>query len=34
MTVITGGIGLLLSGTWITDWYAWAQNVGIVAPVP
>lgn len=34
MTVITGGIGLLLSGTIITDWFAWAQSIGIVAPIP
>lgn len=34
LTVITGGIGLLLSGTVITDWFMWAQSVGIVAPIP
>lgn len=28
---ITGGIGLLLSGTVILDWFAWAQGIGIVA---
>jgi photosynthetic reaction center M subunit len=33
MTAITGGIGLLLSGTVIFDWYAWGIEVGIVAPV-
>ncbi|MCA9973074.1 MAG: hypothetical protein KC425_22805 [Anaerolineales bacterium] len=34
LTVITGGIGLLLSGTVIMDWFAWAQQIGIVAPIP
>lgn len=34
LTVITGGIGLLLSGTVITDWFAWAESIGIVAPIP
>ncbi|HMQ51096.1 MAG TPA: photosynthetic reaction center subunit M [Anaerolineae bacterium] len=34
LTVITGGIGLLLSGPVITDWYVWGQNIGIVAPLP
>jgi photosynthetic reaction center M subunit len=29
---ITGAIGLLLSGTLINDWYAWAEQVRIVAP--
>jgi photosynthetic reaction center M subunit len=32
MTGITGAIGLLLSGTLITDWFAWAVQIGIVAP--
>jgi len=32
MTAITGGIGLLLSGTAILDWYAWGQEIMIVAP--
>ncbi|GAB4111657.1 MAG: hypothetical protein OHK0050_11180 [Roseiflexaceae bacterium] len=30
---ITGAIGLLLSGTVIHDWYAWAETVHIVAPM-
>jgi photosynthetic reaction center M subunit len=30
---ITGAIGLLLSGTVIKDWYAWAETVKIVAPM-
>jgi photosynthetic reaction center M subunit len=34
LTVITGGIGLLLSGTVINDWFSWAQSIGIVAPLP
>jgi photosynthetic reaction center M subunit len=25
LTCITGGIGILLSGTVVDDWYAWAQ---------
>ncbi len=29
---ISGAIGLLLSGTVITDWYAWATQAHIVAP--
>jgi photosynthetic reaction center M subunit/photosynthetic reaction center L subunit len=32
LTGITGGIGLLLSGTLILDWYMWGVQVGIVAP--
>jgi len=32
LTGITGGIGLLLSGTAIMDWYAWALQSGFVAP--
>ena len=28
---ITGGIGILLSGTLIKDWYAWAETIGIVS---
>ncbi len=31
---ITGGIGLLLSGTVILDWFAWAETAGIVSPLP
>lgn len=34
LTVITGGIGLLISGTVIDDWFSWAQTIGIVAPLP
>jgi len=31
-TGITGGIGLLLSGTAIMDWFQWGVEAGIVAP--
>ena len=34
LTAITGGIGLLLSGTVIMDWFTWADSIGIVAPLP
>jgi photosynthetic reaction center M subunit len=34
LTLITGGIGLFLSGTVIQDWFLWAQSIGIVAPIP
>jgi photosynthetic reaction center M subunit len=33
LCVITGAIGLLLSGTVIHDWYAWAEKAHIVAPL-
>jgi photosynthetic reaction center M subunit/photosynthetic reaction center L subunit len=33
-TVITGGIGVLLTGTVIWDWFIWAQESGFVAPLP
>jgi photosynthetic reaction center M subunit/photosynthetic reaction center L subunit len=37
-TGITGGIGLLLTGTGLpfaqNDWFAWAMEIGIVAPLP
>jgi len=33
LTGITGGIGLLLSGTVVDDWFMWAMEVGIVAPL-
>ncbi|MGF1507643.1 MAG: bifunctional photosynthetic reaction center subunit L/M [Anaerolineae bacterium] len=34
MVAITGGIGVLLSGTLIFDWFDWATQIGIVAPLP
>jgi photosynthetic reaction center M subunit len=33
LTAITGGIGLLLSGTVIFDWYEWAERSRFVAPI-
>jgi photosynthetic reaction center M subunit/photosynthetic reaction center L subunit len=33
LTGITGAIGLLLSGTAIMDWFQWAVQIGIVAPL-
>lgn len=33
-TVITGAIGLLLTGTAVNDWFMWAESIGIVAPIP
>lgn len=32
LCVITGAIGLLLSGTLVKDWFVWAQSIQIVAP--
>jgi photosynthetic reaction center M subunit/photosynthetic reaction center L subunit len=32
LTGITGAIGLLLSGTIVPNWFAWAQDARIVAP--
>lgn len=34
LTGITGGIGVLLTGTVISDWYQWALDSGFVAPIP
>jgi photosynthetic reaction center M subunit len=28
LTTLTGGIGILLTGTVVSDWYTWAQEVG------
>ncbi len=33
LTGITGGIGVLLTGTVISDWFAWAVDSGFVAPI-
>jgi len=33
-TGITGAIGILMSGTLIFDWFAWAETIGIVAQLP
>lgn len=34
MVAITGAIGLMMTGTIVDDWFSWAQNAGIVAPLP
>ena len=34
LTAITGGIGVLLTGTVIDDWFMWALDSGFVAPLP
>ncbi|MEQ8479678.1 MAG: photosynthetic reaction center subunit M [Hoeflea sp.] len=34
LTPITGGIGILLTGTVVDNWYLWGIKHGIVAPVP
>jgi photosynthetic reaction center M subunit len=34
LTPITGGIGILLSGTVVDNWYAWAQHYGYAPSYP
>ncbi len=34
LTVITGGIGILLSGTVVENWYLWGIQHGLVPPYP
>ncbi len=34
LTAVTGGIGILLSGTVVDNWYLWGIKHGIVAPYP
>ena len=34
LTMVAGAIGLFLSGTVVSDWFAWAESIGIVAPIP
>jgi photosynthetic reaction center M subunit len=34
LTPITGGIGILLTGTVVDNWYLWGMKHGIVAPYP
>ncbi len=34
LTTFTGGIGILLTGTVVDNWYLWGQKHGIVAPYP
>jgi photosynthetic reaction center M subunit len=31
---ITGGIGILLTGTYVDNWYVWAQHHGMVPAYP
>ncbi|MEL6531524.1 MAG: photosynthetic reaction center subunit M, partial [Pseudomonadota bacterium] len=32
LTTLTGGIGILLSGTVVDDWFLWAQQHGYARP--
>ena len=34
LTPLTGGIGILLTGTVVDNWYLWGMQHGIVAPLP
>ncbi len=34
LTPLTGGIGILLTGTVVDNWYLWGIEAGIVAPYP
>jgi photosynthetic reaction center M subunit len=34
LTTLTGGIGILLTGTVVDNWYVWGQKHGIVPPYP
>ena len=34
LTPITGGIGILLTGTVVDNWFLWGMKHGLVAPVP
>ena len=34
LTPITGGIGILLTGTVVDNWFLWGMKHGIVAPLP
>jgi len=34
LTPLTGGIGILLTGTVVDNWYLWAQQVGMVPDYP
>ena len=34
LTTLTGGIGILLTGTVVDNWYLWGMEHGIVAPYP
>jgi photosynthetic reaction center M subunit len=34
LTVITGGIGILLTGTVVDNWYLWAVKHGVAPSYP
>ncbi len=34
LTPLTGGIGILLTGTVVDNWYLWGVNHGLVSPLP
>jgi photosynthetic reaction center M subunit len=34
LTTFTGGIGILLTGTVVDNWYLWGVKHGLVAPYP
>jgi photosynthetic reaction center M subunit len=34
LTTITGGIGILLTGTVVDNWYLWAVKHGVAASYP
>ena len=34
LVTLTGGIGILLTGTAVDNWYLWGQEHGLVAPYP
>jgi photosynthetic reaction center M subunit len=34
LTTLTGGIGILLTGTVVDNWYLWGQSVGLVPEYP
>ena len=34
LTTLTGGIGILLTGTVVDNWYLWGMKHGIVPPYP
>ena len=34
LTTLTGGIGILLTGTVVDNWYLWGIKHGLVPPYP
>ena len=34
LTTLTGGIGILLTGTVVDNWYLWGMEHGLVPPYP